>query len=316
MSRTSKLTTWFFLGIFGSLAFFTAFEAAFAQDPFGGQPPPPGLVSAVGRKIIESSAEGSTTTFMYFAALNNADMRRDLGITDEQNRQMREMRTLIQTEALKRIPQTLERFRNYQAGSEREIAAEVQDGITRIRARFDQIVTPAQREKAQTLSFQAFGGLDSPFVNPEMISTLNLSDEQKEKARALFQETERERIEIMEAGLKLAEKAVAAGGPGMSAEDRNRIEQEGRALEGRIYASGKKLGARIREFLTDAQKKQADELMANRPAYLGRLPRQLRPEENETGWRPNDSSWQPGQGVSEDMIVPQERRFPVRRRTE
>ena len=253
---------------------------------------------------------------MYFAALNNAEMRRDLGFTEEQNRQMREMRTFIQTEALRRIPQTLERFRNFQESSEREIAAEVQDGIARIRGRFDQIVTPTQREKAQTLSFQAFGGLDSPVVNPEMISILNLSDEQKEKARALFRETEKERVEIMEAGLKLAEKAVAAGGPRMSVEDRNQIEQEGRALEGRVYASGKKLGARIREFLTDAQKKQADELMANRPAYLGRLPRQLRPEEPDTGWRPGDSSWEPGQGVSEDMIVPQERRFPTRRRAE
>jgi len=313
MPRISIVAVWLFLGIFGSPV---VFESVLAQGPFENQPPPPGLVSTVGRKVIESTAQGSTTTAMYFAAMDNAEMRKDFGFTEEQNKQMRDLRGFIQMEALKRIPQTLERFQNAREGSEKEIAAEVQDGIARIRARLDEIVTPAQREKAQTLSFQAFGGLDSPFVNPEMISTLNLSESQKEKAKALFQETEKERVEIMEAGLKLAEKAVAAGGPRMSAEDRNRIEQEARALEGRVYASGKKLGTEIRAFLTDAQKKQADDLMASRPSYLKRLPRQLRPAEDDAGWKPSDSSWSPGQGVSGDLVQPEERRFPVRRRTE
>jgi len=302
-----------FLGIFGFLG---VSQVVFAQGPFDDQLPPPGLVSTVGRKIIESSADGSTTTAMYFAAMNNEAMRKDFGFTDEQNRQMREMRSFIQAEALRRMPQNFERFKNFNETAEREIAAEVQDGIARIRAHLDGIVTPEQREKAKTLSFQAFGGLDSPFVNQEMISTLNLSDAQKEKAKALFAETEKERVEIMEAGLKLAEKAVAAGGPRMSPEARNQLEQEGRALEGRIYASGKKLGSKIREFLTDAQRKQADDLMASRPSYLGPLPRQLRPEANGIGWRPDGSSWAPGQGVSEDLVKPEEIRFPVRRRTE
>ena len=317
--KKSRFTIWLFLGFFGILAVSPVSilsQTVLAQGPFDGQTPPPGLVSAVGRKIIESSADGTTTTAMYFAAMNSADMRRDIGFTEEQNRQMREMRSLIQAEALKRMPQVFESFKNFNASSEREIAAEVQDGIAKIRGRLDEIVTPAQKAKAQTLSFQAFGGLDSPFVNPEMLSTLNLSEDQKEKAKALFQETEKERVEIMEAGLKLAEKAVAAGGPRMSAEDRNRLEQEGRALEGRVYASGKKLGSKIRDFLTDAQKKQADDLMANRPSYLGRLPRQLRPDENDSEWKPNDSSWAPGQGVSGDLVPSEERRFPVRRRVE
>ena len=316
MSKKSKVAAGLFLGLLGLLATSTISQAVLAQGPFDGQTPPPGLVSVVGRKIIESSAEGSTTTAMYFAAMNNEAMRKDFGFTEEQNKQMRDLRSFIQAEVLRRMPQNFERFKNFNETAEKEIAAEVQDSIARIRARLDEMVTPEQREKARTLSFQAFGGLDSPFVNQEMISTLNLSDTQKEKAKALFAETEKERVEIMEAGLKLAEKAVAAGGPRMSAEARNQLEQEGKALEGRIYASGKKLGSKIREFLTDAQRKQADELMANRPSYLRPLPRQLRPEENDTGWKPGDSSWAPGQGVSEDLVKPEERRFPVRRRTD
>ncbi len=314
MSQTKKT-----LLVAAALSLFiaaTLLENAVAQGPFGGQAPPPGVVSAVGRKIIESTADGTTTTAMYFAAMDNAEMRKDFGFTDEQNQQMKDLRSFIQAETIKRAPQMLERFKNFDANTEKELAAEIQGAIGKIRGRLDQIVTPAQREKAKTLSFQAFGGLDSPFVNPEMISSLNLSDAQKEKAKALFKETERERIEIMEAGLKIAEKAVAAGGPRMSEEDRKMIEQEGKALEGRIYASGKKLGSKIREFLTDAQKKQADELMANRPSYLGKLPRQLQKEEESGEWKPTDSSWAPGQGVSGDDTPVEKPRFPVRKKTE
>ena len=284
--------------------------AAFAQGPFGGETPPPGFISAVGRKVIESTAEGTTSTAMYFAAMDNAEMRKDLGFSDEQNKQMRDMRSFIQSEMIKRAPQTIERMRNFGPNVEKEMTAEIQDAIQRIRGRLDQISTPEQKEKVKKLSFQAFGGLDSPFVNEEMISTLNLSDEQKEKAAALFTETEKERREVLEAGLKLAEKAVALGGPRMSQEDRDRLNQEGDALQGRVLASGKKLGSKIREFLTDAQKKQADQLMAERPSYLGKLPPGMQPQENDSEWKPSDSSWRPGQGVAE----PSQRRDPGSRR--
>ena len=292
---------------------FAVTATVFAQGPFGGETPPPGFISAVGRKVIESTADGTTSTAMYFAAMDNADMRKDLGFTDEQNKQMRDMRTFIQTEMIKRAPQTIERMKNFGPDVEKEMTAEIQDAIQRIRGRLDQISTPEQKERVKKLSFQAFGGIDSPFVNAEMISTLNLSDEQREKATALFKETEKERREILEAGLKIAEKAVAHGGQRMSQEDRDMIEQEAKALEGRVYASGKKLGSQIRGFLTDAQKKMADQLMAERPSYLGKLPKQLQPEEDNGEWKPSDSSWRPGQGVAEPSprLDPNRRRFPT-----
>ena len=312
MSKKTKV--FFFVLLLSFCCVFVA-QAVLAQGPFGGAAPPPGMVSAVGRKVIESTAGGGTTTVMYFAALDNAEMRKDFGFTEEQNKQMRELRSLIQMETLKRAPKMFESFQKNGANSEKDLTAEVEDAIQKIRGRMDEIVTPAQKEKAKTISFQAFGGLDSPFVNPEMISALNLSEEQKEKAKTLFETTVKERTEIMEAGLKLAEKAVAAGGPRMSDDARRSLEDEWKALEGRIYASGKKLGSQIRSFLTDAQKKQADDLMANRPSYLGRLPRQLRNEETSNEWRPSDSSWTPGQGVAEEAEVPKQR-FPSRKRAE
>lgn len=315
----SKMFSKIVLGLFFTI--FTCeipgFPVLFAQDPFGGQPPPPGLVSAVGRKLIESTAEGTTSTAMFLSAMNNQEMQKDFGFTEEQKQHLKSLNARIQAEMVKNIPRNLERFKNYNPDVEKEILAEIQDGIQKVRGRIDQFTTPEQKEKAKTLSFQAFGGLDSPFVNMDMVSSLDLSEEQKQKAQKMFEETEKERREIMEAGLKLAEKAVSYGGPGkMTPEQRNEVEQEAKALEGRVFASGKKLGASIRSFLTDAQKKKAEELMENRPSYLGPLPRQLRKNQDGEGeWKPDESSWEPGQGVEDsDPEPPRERRFPSRRK--
>ncbi|MGL6194568.1 MAG: Spy/CpxP family protein refolding chaperone [Thermoguttaceae bacterium] len=309
------------------LIIFTISRPVLAQPMFGpGNPPPPGFISAVGRKLIESTADGSTTTMMYAAAISDANIQKELGITDDQKKKLKQFESSMRAEMIKKIPSYIEKLKNYSPDVEREAINEVQNFIQQSRAKLDEIITPEQKEKARSLSFQAFGGLDSPLVNADMIKALNLSDDQKEKAKKIFEETEKERRELMEEALGLAEKAVALAprDPGqLTQEEMQALQEKGQALEGqakalesRVYASGKKLGSKIRAFLTDAQRKQADELMASRPDFFGPLPKQLRGEEESGEWKPSDSSWKPGDGDGTAPTPRKERRFPGKNKTD
>jgi hypothetical protein len=149
-----------------------------------------------------------------------------------------------------------------------------------------------------------------------MLKVLNLSDEQKQKSEAAFKELEAERIAQMEDGLKLVEKAVEKGGVNMSPEDREAIEKEGKALEARIFATGKKLGEKLRTFLTDDQKAMEKKLLANRPDFLPKLPGPMRGDYTKE-YMPGLDSWSPGQGVPDKAKEKKRRRpFPQKEQTE
>jgi hypothetical protein len=120
-----------------------------------------------------------------------------------------------------------------------------------------------------------------------------------------------ERAAQMEAGFKLIEKAIALGGPNMSAEDREKLNNERRELEAQIFATGKKLAERLRKHLTAEQLEQEKQLIASRPAFLPRLPRQMREtQEANNEYRPGADSWRPGQEIPVEMPQIQGRPFP------
>lgn len=271
---------------------------------------PPGTATVVGRSVISSTNKGFGTTAALLEAAGNANIRNELGLTDEQAAGLKAARDELRFQMLMTAPKYVDRFKTMTEADHRAIQQDIEKELAGIQAKVDNLVTPEQRKKAQTLVFQGIGGLDSPIINLDAMSALDLSDEQKEKMKGTFKEMESERIAQMEEGLKLAERVVQLGGVNMSPEDRKALEAEGRTLQTRIMATGQNLGNRLRAHLTDAQKDKEKQLLANRPAFLPRLPRQMRGDFTG-GYAPGLGSWMPGQGAPvPDETKSRRRPFP------
>ncbi|MGL4941853.1 MAG: hypothetical protein ACRC46_01520 [Thermoguttaceae bacterium] len=270
-------------------------------DPFGGKMPPAGTVSIIGRSVIKSAATGGSNNIPLMAAVNDERVRKDLGLSDEQVGQLKTIRDEINAQVLLKGSQYVLRFQKMTPEDAAKIEQDLSGEIKSFTNRIQSVATPEQLQKSRTLVFQSIGGLDSPIANPDTLEALNLTDDQRKKITATMDSLEKERIELMEEGLRLAEKAVSLGGPNMSQEDRDKLRLEAQALEAKVFASGVKVGDAIRPFLTEEQKTLAVRLMANRPSYLPPLPRQLRGRVNvDEEYRPGPDSWQPGQGTPED----------------
>ncbi|HBT75708.1 MAG TPA: hypothetical protein DEB39_02015 [Planctomycetaceae bacterium] len=272
-----------------------------AANPFGDGPPPAGTVSIIGRSFVKAAATGGANNAPFLAAIRDERVRKDLGLSEEQTEQLKRLRDEMNGQALLKTPQYALRFKKMTPAEfeaiEKDISREIQSYTDRIR----EIATEEQMKKSRTLVFQTVGGLDSPIVGPDLLEALDLSEEQKEKSRGIFEATEKERLALLEEGLKLAEKATAAGGENkMSPEDREKFKQEAKLFEEKIFASGAKMGEAIRPLLSEGQRNLAARLMANRPDYLPPLPRQIKERlGHEDAYRPGEHSWQPGQGVPE-----------------
>lgn len=270
-------------------------------DPFKGAPPP-GTVSVVGRSFVKSAVGGSSNNIIFLEAVNNEKIRNDLGLSEDQVAQLRTMRNELRAQTLVKGAQYAAKFKKMgskedQNSIEQEISADIAQYTAKIKA----LASEEQMQKARTIVFQASGGLDSPFIHSDTLDTLKLSEDQKKQAKKVFDETEAKRLELMEEGLKLAEKAVAMGGRNISEEDRAKLREEARLLEAKIYESGRSLGDALRPMLTEEQKTLAVRLMANRPDYLPRMPRRFQERlDLDGGYQPGAGSWRPGLGVPEE----------------
>ncbi len=271
--------------------------------------PPAGTAQVVGRSVLYSIDKGFGNTMALLEAADNPNISKELGFTDDQVATMKAAKGEMRVQMLMLAPKYVNRFKTMTDADHQAIQEDIQKELEAINQRVEGLVTPEQKTKARTLVFQAMGGVESPLINMDALSTLNLTDEQKEKARASFKEMEKERLAQMEEGLKLVEKAIEKGGMNMSPEDRKAIEEEGRALQSRIIATGKKLGDDLRTHLTDEQRNYEKSLIANRPAYLPRLPRQMRGDFTEQ-YSPGLDSWVPGQGTPKDRSDEKKRRRP------
>lgn len=289
-------------------------ESRRGRDPFQGKTPPPGTVSIIGRSFVKSVADGRGNIGPLLGAVGDKNLRDDLGLSDEQTAKLKVIRDEMRGQMMVKGGQYALRFNNMTEADYGQIEQDISGELKELEAKVLAVVTPEQVQKSRTLVFQATGGIDSPFGNVDTLSTLNLTDEQKEQTRKTMAAMDKERLELLEDGLKLAEKVVAAGGPRMSKEDRERLEKEIRLFENRVYESGKKLGDSIRPLLTEEQKTLATRLMANRPKYLPPLPRRFRARlGEETDYVPGSDSWQPGQGAPEETGEPKRPRlFPSR----
>jgi Spy/CpxP family protein refolding chaperone len=174
---------------------------------------------------------------------------------------------------------------------------EVEKRLDESLAKINQVLTPEQQEKLKTWQFQLSGGLDSPFLSIRNLEVLNLTDEQKEKLKAINEE----RVAESRAAL---EKRGPVDWRRLSPEDREKIGAE---LQAENDVRTKKFADQIKTILTPEQKEKAETLTAeakelreklgigNRDRREGRD----RPERERGEYRPNQDSWRPGQGTGE-----------------
>jgi hypothetical protein len=275
--------------------------------------PPAGTATVVGRSVFSSiNNKGFGNTIALLEMAKNKDVCNEMGFSTEQAAALKTARETIQAQILMNAPKYVKRFKTMTDADHKAIQEELDKDIQRITDHVDTLTTPEQKKNVQKLVFQGMGGLNSPVINLDAMSTLNLTEEQKTNTAATFKDMESERAAQMEEGLKLIEKAIVLGGVNMSPEDRAMIEAEGKALEARIIETGRKLGDKLRSYLTDEQRELEKNLLANRPKYLPPLPRQLRGDFTNQ-YTPGLDSWTPGQGVPKDWNQEKKRRpFPTK----
>jgi len=276
------------------------------RDMFQGQPPPPGTVTVLGRSVIGSIQNGFGNSLIMLFGSENQDIRQELGLTDAEVGSMQ----LVRTQMMMNVPRYAARFRTMNEADHKEVQADLERDMGRITEFVNNSLSAERKEKVQKLAFQSLGGIDSPMISLDSMEVLNLSEDQKRKLRGTFDEMQKEREAQMEAGFSLVERAIALGG-NMSPEDREKLEQERRELEAQIFATSKKLAERLRQHLTAEQLAQERQLLASRPAFLPRLPRQMQGNTESTGgYTPGANSWRPGQELPLQIQRPGLRRFP------
>jgi hypothetical protein len=272
--------------------------------------PPAGTTTVVGRSVINSvNSKGFGNTIALLEIAKKPEICAEMGFNNEQTASLKSARDMIHAQIFMNASKYVHRFKTMTEADHKTIQDDLEKDLQRMTDHVEGLVTPEQKKNVQKLVFQGMGGLNSPIINLDTMSTLNLTEEQKKKAETTFKEMESERVAQMEEGLKLIEKAIALGGVNMSPEDKAMIEAEGKALEARILATGKTLGDKLRTHLTSEQLELEKNLIANRPKYLPPLPRQLRGD--FTGqYSPGLDSWTPGQGAPQDWNKEKKRRRP------
>lgn len=283
---------------------------------FQGQMPPPGVATVVGRSLLEAVENGAGSSLAMLAAVDDPNVRQEIGMTDTEANSIR----LVRAQVMMNAPSYIAKFQNMTPENQASVQQDISRDLERLSKSLDQALPPERKAKINKLAFQAMGGLDSPVITIDTMGVLNLSEEQKGKMQSVFGEMREERLAQIETALAMAEKVIAAGGPGkLSPEEREALEKEARELETRVFATSDKLSERLRQHLTPEQLALEKELIASRPDFLPGLPRQMRRgrDGGAEGGRggsfyiPGAGSWQPGMPMPVPTQEPQRRsRFP------
>jgi hypothetical protein len=263
-------------------------------------------VTVLGRSVIGSIQNGFGNSLIMVFGSEDQNIRQELGLTDAEVNSMQ----LVRAQMMLNVPRYAARFRTMNEADHAAVQAELERDMGRITDFVNNSLSAERKEKVQRLAFQSLGGIDSPMISLHSMEVLNLSEDQKRRLQGTFDEMQQEREAQMEAGLNLFERAIALGG-NMSPEDREKLEQERRELEAKIFATSKKLAEGLRRHLTAEQLAQERQLLASRPAFLPRLPRQMQGNpEGGGGYTPGAGSWQPGQELPFQLQRLGPRRFP------
>ena len=287
------------------------------RDMFRGQPPPPGAVTVIGRALFDAGEAGFGNTITLLAGAEDRNVREELGLTDTEVNSIR----LVRTQIMMSAPQYAAKFQNMTDESKQTVQEELVRDMGRITEGLNNALPQERKDNVNKLVFQSLGGVDSPLISLNSMEVLKLSDDQKTKLKDVFDEVHEERRAQGEKMLEIAEKVAAAGGPeNLTQEQRDEFEKLGRELQSQSIETARKLAERLRQHLTPEQLELEKHLLATRPAFLPRLPRQMRENQenrnadNESGDRysPGVDSWRPGMGAPGLVPLPPTGLFPRR----
>ena len=301
---------------FFALALPTAFQiSALAQPggPIGNMfqgPPPPGAISVMGRAFFEAGEAGFGHSFMLLAAVDQPDLRQELGLTDTEINSIQ----LVRTQMLMNAPQYAQRFNTMTEEDQQSIQADLVRDLGRISQSLNTALPQERKDRLDKLVFQALNGLDSPFTTLSSMEVLNLSEEQRRTMQGIFDDIRPERMSQLETLLSMGEKVTAAGGPhGLSPEEIRELQRTQETIEVQAFETARKLSERLRQHLTPEQLELEKQLVASRPSFLPSMSRRPgRSGENvsEDSYAPGADSWRPGRDVPVDIQAPRPGSFP------
>ncbi len=176
--------------------------------------------------------------------------------------------------------------------SEEELAT-IQQGYDLVFDRFSEIApevfTPEQMEKIKEMEFATFGGIESPFLNVEAMSVLDLTDEQKREIEELQQDIADEKLEMIDGLTEFTTKIFKSGKLNM---------KEAQEFDAKNKTLTNKIGTRLREILTEEQLKKATKLVKTQQAKMLKMMGGLGAISQ---WMPNADSWVPGMPIPDSL---------------
>jgi Spy/CpxP family protein refolding chaperone len=249
-----------------------------------------GTISKMGRAANNAVDKGLISTMIIFNESRNKELQDIMKMTDAQLQEIETLRKNVQMGAAMRFQEI------FKGTSEIDFDADFQKFIDAANA----IATPEQQAKAKELAFQATGGINSPFISKDVFEILELTKEQREKIEPIIEQAKNERNNKVEEMLKLLEERLAKKND-ITPETENEFRKKREALMDDFFAIGQTTGDRLKSFLNSKQIQKAEDLIANKPSFLPRLP-----TKGNSPYIPNLDSWQPGQGVPDSEKDPKE----------
>ncbi|MDR2761031.1 MAG: hypothetical protein LBB88_00335 [Planctomycetaceae bacterium] len=283
-----------------------------SERNFSGMRLPSGMLTMVARSYNNSIEMGLPSAAMIFEGVKKEELRKALDVTESQKNEIETFRAAMQIQIVMKIPELIKRFNDSNENDNKAIQVDLESDIKKFIDKVNSIVTPEQQAKAKILVFQATGGLNSPLVGKDTLDILGVTGEQREKAEIIIEQAKAERDEKLEELMKVIEERVAKG-RNISKEERDEIRKKRETLISEILAIGKKTGDRLKGFLNKQQQQKAEELIADVPDFLPRIPMI---NNSSSPYIPNPDSWQPGQGVpdSENEKRRNRKTFPRKNR--
>jgi Spy/CpxP family protein refolding chaperone len=260
---------------------------------------PPKMITVIGRSFANSIDKGVPELFLTFQSSRNKEVRKALGITDDQAKQIETQNAAWQMRSFTLFPELMKRFDNPTEDDLKSIQKDIENEFQKEIAKIDTIITPEQRAKSKELIFQMMGGLDSPLVNKDALDILNLTGEQRKKAEEVIDQMKIERNAKFEELMKLFETVIEKS-KDCPEEELNELRKKIEKLGAEINVLGKKAGNQLKGFLNEQQRQKAEDLIVNAPEFAKKFQRLTNRFTKDVPYIPNANSWQPGQDVPDD----------------
>ena len=260
------------------------------EDLLQGQTLPPGALTVLGRSVFNALESGHGNALTLLLDINDQDVQQELGLSSEETDALRALRTQMWFSA----PLYANRFRSMSEEDQRSLQEDITRDLERISEKITNTLPPERQGNVQKMVFQTLGGLDSPIITISSVEALDLSADQREKMREIFDETRKERASQVDAMLEMMEKIVAANNSqNVTEEDQEERIKQRQEFDARMAEMSKRMAERLNPHLTPYQLEQGQRLTVERPAFLPNLmPRQI-PKQEETPTTENVASDEP-----------------------